>query len=178
MRLSFSLLFWFFHSLYSNKGAGLNDSCICLPSYANNVMDDRTTEMDATGIPIPVAQLYQRLLGHQIQLDRLIGVVTKLVQFVRAHPVVPAPPPSAPPTTQPTACPLVHHASLPEQYGGDPNSQKCHRFRKSPPSFSDSRDGPKTRWLWSGAVKVWKLHVCYDTFADSGWSDAALVTLF
>lgn len=36
------------------------------------------------------------------------------------------------------------------------NSQRCRRFRISPPSFSDSREGPKTRWLWSGAAKVQK----------------------
>lgn len=56
--------------------------------------DDRTfQQMDAAGVPVPKEEeeLQQRLREHQIQLERLRGIVSELVQHLRSQPAAAAP---------------------------------------------------------------------------------------
>lgn len=85
--------------------------------------------IDAAGIPSAEAKephLFQFMSWQQHQLGRLSEVIMELMQHIWSP--LAAPPAIANPQPSPqlmTHAP-AHHASLPEQYQGDPEG--CHKF--------------------------------------------------
>lgn len=91
-------------------------------------MTDYWTKVDAASIPLPSegeSQLCEDLRCQQHQLDHLTQAVTELMTYLRVQPSAALLPQEVQPMV-PLRPTILHHASLPDCYSGEPTG--CRNF--------------------------------------------------